>query len=287
MRPIYIIVVCLFSLFTNTVCAADSSRTESRFRTWLKGDPNSPYRLGWGLDLSMAATSVSLQLLSRAIDPNFVDYTAEDLARFSKDDVNAFDRSAIGPINESLDKWSYLTNGFATHYIWLLLFGKEGRCDFTKVLVMYAQAYLMIPLFTQWTQPLIARKRPYFYSEEEDIDTRLSNQAQTSFVSGHANYGFCFAVLFANLYSNYYPDSPFRYVIWPMSLSTATATCLLRYAGHQHYPTDLIAGALTGSFVGWFVPFMHKKREGKKKVTLEPVFGRYVGIRLKFSFSGS
>ena len=81
--------------------------------------------------------------------------------------------------------------------------------------------------------------------------------------------------------------SPFKYVVWPVSLATASATCLLRYAGHQHYPTDLLAGALTGSFVGWFVPFMHKKRERKKKVILEPVFGRYVGIKLKFSFCGS
>lgn len=272
----------IFSVFIIcvTVSAADSTQTESRFLNWLKGNPKSPYRLSWPLDLSISATSVSLQLLSRAIDPNFIEYTAKDLTQFSKNDVNAFDRSAIGPINDNLEIWSYLTNGLATHFIWLLLFGKEGRSDFTKVLVMYAQAYVIIPIFTQWTQPLVARKRPYFYSDEEDIDTRLSTRAQTSFISGHANYGFCFAVLFANLFSDYYPDSPFRYVVWPLCLGTASATCLLRYAGHQHYPTDLLAGALTGSFVGWFVPFMHKKKEGKKRVTIEPVIGSDVGLRL-------
>lgn len=259
----------------------DSTDTNNKFLTWLKGDPDSPYKLDWGLDVSMASSSISLRLLSKTIKSNFVRYTPEDLKQFSKNDVNTFDRSAIGPIIDGCETWSFITNGINLHYVWLLLIGKEGRRDFTKILVMYFQAYLMYPLATRYTQSVIARKRPYFYSEEEDVEKRLSISAQTSFISGHANYGFCHAVLFSNLFCTYYPESPLKYVIWPLCLSTASATCLIRYFGHQHYPTDLLAGALTGSFMGWFIHFTHKKKV-KKNISIEPILGEALGIRVSY-----
>ncbi len=279
-QKIIIITIFCLSIICIQAYAEDSTKTDSKLLTWIKGTPDSPYKLGWGLDISMASTSLSLQLLSKAIKSNYVEYTPEELSQFSKYDVNAFDRSAIGPIVDGYDKWSYVTNGLAVHYVWLLLFGKESRQDFTKVIVMYCQAYLMFPLATQWTQPLISRKRPYFYSEEENLETRLAAKAQTSFLSGHGNYGFCFAVLFSSLFTTYYPESSWRYVIWPVSLGTASATCILRYYGHMHYPTDLLASAVSGSLIGWFVHFSHRKRE-KRKVSLEPIIGRHVGVRLR------
>jgi membrane-associated phospholipid phosphatase len=280
-----VVSLCCASTFAGRPSiAADSARerAEPRFINLLKGLPDSPYRISLGLDLSMAGTSASLQLLSRAIHPKFTSYTAEELALVSENEVSRFDRSAIGPIRRELDLPSYITNGLAFNYVWLLFIGRNVRYDFTKVLVMYAQAYLMFPLATEWTQPIVARKRPYFYSEETDIDERLSVAAQRSFVSGHANYGFCFAVMFAELFRTYYPDSPWRFVMYPLALGTAGSTLVLRYVGHYHYPTDLIAGAATGSFVGWFVPFTHRRRERHPHVVLEPIIGRCAGLRVRF-----
>lgn len=243
MRNRLIGIFCVFIICFN-ISAADSTHTDSRFLNWLKGDPNSPYKLGWGLDLSMAATNLSLLLLSNAYKPHYTSYTADDLTQFSKNDINSFDRSAIGPIVYSFDRWSDVTNILIANYMWLMLTGKESRYDFAKVIVMYLQIYCMVPLVEQWIQPAIGRKRPYFYSEEEDIKTRLSRHAQTSFPSSHANFAFAFAVLTSSVFSTYYPDNPWKYAVWSLSLGTASATCILRYYAHKHFPTDLLAGAV-------------------------------------------
>ncbi len=280
---------CIFILFVFVIYtvanAIDSTQTESGFLTWLKGTPDSPYKLSWGLDISMAATGLSLQLLSNTYKPHYTSYTVESLAKFSKDDVNAFDRSAVGPIIHRCDSWSNVTNVLIANYIWLMLPGKESRKDFTKVIVMYLQLYCMTPLISQWVQPAIGRKRPYFYSEEEDIKTRLSDRAQTSMPSSHATFAFANAVLTSSVFRTYYPESPWRYAVWSLSLGTATATCILRYRAHKHFPTDLLAGAATGSLIGWFVHFTHRNRE-KRKVAIGPIIGNKVGIQLTYGFSG-
>ena len=107
--------------------------------------------------------------------------------------------------------------------------------------------------------------------------------AQSSFVSGHVNYAFCFAVMTPILYSNYYPNSPLRFIVWPVCLGTAMATAVLRVAGHYHFPTDVIGGAVTGSLIGWFIPFTHKKREKRSRISVSPMFTNgYGGLQVDY-----
>ena len=259
-----------FSLYTVSLSADDTIPTGSRFLNLLKGNEHSPYRLHWGIDLGITAGCGSLYFLSNFITSNYEQLTADDLSRFSPEQVNSFDRWAIGPTNENIDFASWVTNACIVNYMWIMFLGKESRRDFTKVLAMYAEAYLMYPLAQKLTHPVFARKRPYFYSDEESVEKRLGGMAQTSFVSGHVNYAFCFAVMTPILFSNYYPESPLRFIVWSVSLSTAVATAALRVAGHYHFPTDVIGGAVTGSLIGWYIPFMHKKRSGRNRVAITP-----------------
>ena len=46
--------------------------------------------------------------------------------------------------------------------------------------------------------------------------------------------------------------------IWAASLSVATLTGYLRYAAGKHHPSDILAGAVLGSFVGWLMPTLHE-----------------------------
>jgi len=42
----------------------------------------------------------------------------------------------------------------------------------------------------------------------------------------------------------------------------------LRYASGKHFPTDIITGALVGSAVGYFIPFLHRTNESDINVGL-------------------
>ncbi len=281
MRNFNVLSFLIFFLFT-IAAAGDSTCEESKFLTWLKGAPDSPYRVSWGLDAPMAATSLTLQLLSNFYKPNYTTYTAQDLAKCSENDVNTFDQSAIGPLNYNCNTWSDITNILIVNSMWIMLAGNESRQDFSKVIVMYLQLLGMTPVIEQWVQPAIGRERPYFYCDEEKEEKRLSPTAQTSFPSSHANFAFGFAVLTSTVFQNYYPDSPWRIAVWSLSLGTASTTCLLRYYARKHFPTDLLAGAATGSLMGLFVHFTHKKRE-KRNLTIEPVLGESLGIRVTYN----
>ena len=41
-------------------------------------------------------------------------------------------------------------------------------------------------------------------------------------------------------------------------MAAAATTGYLRYAAGRHYPTDILAGAAMGAFVGYIVPSLHE-----------------------------
>ena len=48
----------------------------------------------------------------------------------------------------------------------------------------------------------------------------------------------------------------------------------------MHYPTDVIAGAIVGSAIGYLVPTLHRKgREGRLGLVVTPT---QMGLRLRF-----
>ncbi len=265
------------------VHSLDYSQSDSPFTQWIRGIPDSPYRLHWGMDLSIFATGFGLQALSNLYEPDYKTYAVEDLNNFNKSDLNALDQLAVGQCNYITDKWSDATNILLANSMWVMLLGKRSRIDFAKIAVMYAQLYAMTPLVSQWLQPTINRKRPYFYSDREKQEIRLSNHAQTSLPSAHANFAFSFATLTSLVFRSYYPDSPLQHVVWPLSIGLATTTSVLRVASHVHFPTDVMAGAVTGTIMGLFVHAIHKNRDTEeKKLSFEPIMGKSVGLQMSY-----
>ncbi|MFC1586178.1 phosphatase PAP2 family protein [Fibrobacterota bacterium] len=235
----------------------------------MNGGPDSPYRLSWRTDLTLSASIFALRYLTLKVPSNVTAYTADEIdTRFSRDDVNAIDRPFIGPYHDFNSTISETSNGI----IWCLPFGlllADGpRRDILKIGVMFLQVQFMYPIVTRAINPFFARKRPYFYSSEENMDRRLSAWAQLSFLSGHTNFGFAFAVFFANTYSAYFPESRLKPAVWALSLGLAATTAVFRVAAREHFPTDIAPAIATGTFIGWFVPFVHRKEH--KRISLHP-----------------
>ena len=66
------------------------------------------------------------------------------------------------------------------------------------------------------------------------------------------------ATMTSMVYDDYYPDSKWGPWIKVGTFSYAAFVSYLRYASGWHYPTDIIAGALVGSTIGWLIPYLHK-----------------------------
>ena len=95
--------------------------------------------------------------------------------------------------------------------------------------------------------------------------------ARKSFYSSHTAFAFASAVFLSTTYDEYFPESRWRGWIWAVSLTGASTVGYLRYAAGEHFPTDILAGALLGAATGYLVPVLH--RIGAEKISVRPAVG--------------
>ena len=109
-------------------------------------------------------------------------------------------------------------------------------------------------------KPLVNRPRPY--AVMEDFTSLLHSSDGFSFPSGHTNAAFAFAVALCFAL-------PKKYRAWKWTAVAAAALMGLSrlYVG-VHYPTDVLAGVVTGSLAGaaghWLVEKLRNHPQGPR-----------------------
>jgi membrane-associated phospholipid phosphatase len=121
-------------------------------------------------------------------------------------------------------------------------------------LAVYAQALSVNAALTAWSKVLFHRARPPRYTANAaaypEADQGLS------FPSGHSSTAFAAAAAYTSMLSRrrqvgaHVPEVVLMF-------GAATATAVLRVAAHKHFPTDVVAGAVLGTAVGWVIPQLH------------------------------
>jgi membrane-associated phospholipid phosphatase len=110
------------------------------------------------------------------------------------------------------------------------------------------------------TKALVGRPRPYTYNADPAAQAQVEanpRDAHLSFFSGHASTTFAAAVAGAYLYSQSTGDVGARTAVWASTLALAGATSNLRVRAGKHFYSDVLAGAVVGTGVGWLVPALH------------------------------
>lgn len=104
--------------------------------------------------------------------------------------------------------------------------------------------------------------RPYIYgtsTEALNAKEKAKGEAYGSFFSGHASAAFTIAVFTSEWFSEIYPASTCKNIVWASTLSMAGFVGVLRIAGGKHYPSDVIIGSLVGAGISYGVIQAHKK----------------------------
>ncbi len=237
----------------------DSVQTDAFGRDPLR--PNaarpSPYQLRTGRELGLLAGGIATLGASQLITVKVL--TLDDVQRFDRQSVNAFDRRATYQFSAGADRLSDVTLVSNIVIVGALTFGAPAlRSDCKTVGVMYLETMLLTNGIKQDVKNLTGRFRPFVYNPDAPTSDKLTADARESFFSGHAANAFASAVFTGEVFHRYYPASKLRPVVWAGSLSLATATAVLRYKAGKHYPSDLIVGAAFGSLVGWGIPKLHE-----------------------------
>lgn len=242
-----------------------------------------PYELRPWLDGGLAAGGVALLGGAAAVYLGQDSLTPAEIAALDPADVNGFDRSAT-------EQWSPTAASVSDVLVWSAMAAPVGLAIATRgsrqswtVAAMWGEALLLSNGVVQLIKGVASRTRPYVYNDDPDIPgaRRFEIDARRSFPSNHTANTFAAAVFFSSVYGKLHPTSPARPWVWAGSLTVAATTGYLRYRSGEHYPTDLIGGALIGSLVGWGVPKLHEATG--VNVSVAPADGgTAIGVTLQF-----
>lgn len=205
--------------------------------------------------------------------------TVNQIARLDRNDINRFDRNATYYWNRSMDKTSdalYKTLPYLPVALVVPeLVHKKWNHAFTLG-VMYLEVFWLTTGVTDISKSVVGRTRPYLYNTSFTPEERLNFQnneaptASTSFISGHSSRTFAFAVFASKTFTDIYGKGTASTIVWSASLTAASVTAYARVAAGEHFPTDVIAGAIVGSAIGYFIPVLHKNTPDNLTVSVMP-----------------
>lgn len=183
-----------------------------------------------------------------------------------KSEVNGFDRIAIDNYSSIADTWSDVFWGGSHLLPLVFLTQQEGVDNFGKIGGMYGEVFLLNAGITALTKYSVRRARPFVYNPAVDIELKQRKTARTAFLSGHTSMTAVNCFFVAKVFSDLYPHSSWKPVVWSSAAVVPALTGYLRVKAGKHYPTDTIVGYALGAVVGILVPHLHKKRDNRLSV---------------------
>ena len=147
----------------------------------------------------------------------------------------------------------------------VLLLGVAGSAGLASVLgvpagrargnaAVYVDAASLTGATTEWLKVLVHRNRPVLYTADAAAAAG-NHESRMSFPSGHTSAAFAAATAYAVLARRQQLPHATRNSV--LLFLGATGVGALRVTAHQHFPTDVAAGAVLGGGIGWLVARLH------------------------------
>lgn len=237
--------VYLSFLVVNFLFYSSSATAQGKFQTSIEKE-------------SILIGSGSVLLLSSILLEKNLSITPQEILLLKKDDINFIDRSAVNYYSKNLSLASDVLLITSVLLPTSFLVMNEAKNDLNEIGIMYLETLTLTYGITNLTKNIFQRFRPYAYNNSIEISEKIDSDTKKSFFSGHTSTSFASAVFFSSVFSELSSDEEAKTLVWIGSLSLASATGLLRYFSGKHFPTDILAGAVVGSFIGYTIPKLHK-----------------------------
>ncbi|MCW3805111.1 phosphatase PAP2 family protein [Plebeiibacterium marinum] len=225
-----------------------------------------PYKLKKS-DFFILGMGVSAKLVADSRE-SATPMSYDEISSLQRTDISSLNRGATYNWNQGLHKGSDFTRGLLLFAPSLMVVNSGVQTQFGHSFIygaMYLEVAMLTFGLTDLSKTMAQRIRPYLYNPDVSMEDKQNqmkyNNGFDSFWSGHTAMAFASAVFLSKTYSDIYGKNTFSKVIWGSSLALASTTGYLRYKSGNHYPTDILVGALVGSAIGFIVPSMHKKEK--------------------------
>ena len=220
--------------------------------------------------------------LSYYLHQNVNVLSTDKIEILDKNSVNRFDRIATKFSSMHAKKASdvfFFTSLAAPSF---LMASRKMRKDAGLISLMYGQVLFLNLGVTSLTKKSVLRSRPLVYNPNFALADKTERNARYSFFSGHASVVSSNCFLTAKVFSDYFPDSKWRHLVWGVAATAPAITGYLRVRAGKHYPSDVITGYIVGAGIGVLVPHFH--RNVQKKISENLTFsvlptGGYLSIK--------
>ena len=238
------------------------------------------YKTSWKKEAAIYGSSVGFIASGLYIDSRRDPITESTLSSLNSAGLSGIDQGTVNQFsNKASTQSDYFKNGIGLVPFSLLL-SKQGRENASELLLMYTEVLAFNSGVTLFTKSAVGRYRPYAYNPDVPLDLKLTKTSRKSFISGHTSHVASLSFFTAKVFTDLYPESDFRYLVWAGAVATPAITAYLRLKAGRHFPTDVIAGYAVGALVGYFIPHLHKIT---KESNID-IIGAEGGIGMMYTF---
>jgi membrane-associated phospholipid phosphatase len=184
--------------------------------------------------------------------------TIDEINALNRSSINSFDRGAVRPFRAGLT--SDIATGISLAMPLVLLSDRRIRQEWPTVGVMWGEVLLLQSGLNAIIKSLTERVRPYAYDPGTPMNRKTETDARVSFYSGHTGTAAAMSFFTARLFSEYFPHSRSRTLVWGTAAVYPALIGMDRIRTGRHYPSDVIVGYITGAAIGYFVPALHKSK---------------------------
>ncbi|MEA2097084.1 MAG: phosphatase PAP2 family protein [Candidatus Cloacimonadota bacterium] len=224
--------------------------------------------------LIFISSALALDLSNNYFDRQFIEApTNLELDVLDENDVPFFDRIGLQSYSAELKDFSDYTAYLAIGTTLYCLYESDKEILLDNLLVL-SEIMIAQSAIAKWTKTLTHRYRPFVYDENMSYDKKKERNSQHSFYSMHSSTVFAAATSGYYYYSNNYGHN---ILIGSILFGSASATAVLRVASAQHFPSDVIVGAVVGSSISYAICKYHQD----KKLKLS--FG-YDSVNISYKF---
>ncbi len=172
--------------------------------------------------------------------------------------LNSVDRLAAGRFSAAFGLASHVSVGLVLASSVLVPIVDEGSAGLGDALIV-AQTIVVANAVGVVSQMSVRRPRPLLYGESAPVSERTDGNGSLSFFSGHASSTFAGALAAFGVIARRHPGSAAKWVTFAVGMLGASTVATLRVLAGQHFPTDVLAGALVGTSIGVLIPALHDR----------------------------
>jgi membrane-associated phospholipid phosphatase len=241
-----------------------------------------PFKLVKSKETAIISAGSAVGLTALVIMFNNDKLTEEEINSLNQEDVNSFDRIAIGPYHSDVLGDVLFFSSFLLPLSFLT--NDDMKEDFSTLSLIYGEVVLVNASINALIKGITTRSRPYVYDVGTPINEKYKVEARYSFYSGHTSFTASNSFFTAKVFSEYLTDNTAKVFVWSAAALIPAVTGFSRVNTHNHFPTDVIVGYVVGAAIGYILPEIHKyeNESGKSAMPEQFIHQPILGFQISF-----